>query len=117
MQGHAGAVLDAQHRALLEDAYAQAVGGAGFALDQVKRVQVARAHVHQAAGILVAGDDFMQLVGTDQAGFRAITECGQVVLFVLECGELRWGVGQFAEAPAQIAGNAVAGDALGHQFH
>jgi hypothetical protein len=101
------AVLDTQHRALLEDAHAQAMGGTGFALDQVERVQVARAHVDQAAGVLVAGDDFVQLPGADQAGFMAVAQGGQVVLFVLEGRELRRGVGQFAEAPAQVAVDAV----------
>ncbi len=41
MHGHGRAMLDAQHRALLEDAYSQAMGHACFALDQVERVQVA----------------------------------------------------------------------------
>ncbi|MNP37644.1 hypothetical protein D3C76_1311030 [compost metagenome] len=80
-------------------------------------MQVARAHVDQAASVLVAGDDLVQLPGADQACFMAIAQGGQVVLFLLEGRELRRGVGQFAEAPAQVAGNAVAGDALGHQFH
>ncbi|MNP36833.1 hypothetical protein D3C76_1302500 [compost metagenome] len=80
-------------------------------------MQVARAHVHQAASVLVAGDDFMQLVGADQAGFRAIAQCGQVILFILEGSELGRCVGQFAKAPLQVASNAVLGDAPGHKRH
>ncbi|MNV75422.1 hypothetical protein D3C71_1687060 [compost metagenome] len=76
------------------------MGRAGFALDQVERVQMARAHVDQTARILVAGDDFMQLLGAYPAYRVAITERCQVVLFVLERGELRRGIGQLTEAPA-----------------
>ena len=63
-------------------------------------MQVTRAHVHQAAGVLVAGDHLADSLGADQAGFVAVAQRGQIVLLVLEGGELRGGVGQFAEAPA-----------------
>ncbi|MNE06804.1 hypothetical protein D3C80_994040 [compost metagenome] len=117
VQGHAGAVLDSQYGALFEDAHAQAMRGTGFALDQIQWVQVARAHVYQAAGVLVAGDDFVQLPRAYQTGFRAIAKRCQVILLVLESGELLGCVGQFAETPAQVAGNAVLGNAAGHQRH
>lgn len=117
VQGDARPVLDAHYRALLENAHTQAVRGTGLALHQVERVQVARAHVDQTAGVLVAGDNLVQLPGTDQACCMAITQRSEVVLFILESSELGRCIGQFAETPTQVAGNTVAGDTLGHQRH
>ncbi|VVN48405.1 hypothetical protein PS655_06082 [Pseudomonas fluorescens] len=57
------------------------------------------------------------LLRADQTGFVGIAEFGEVDQFVLEGVELRRGVGQVAEAPAQITFDTVVADALAHQFH
>ncbi|MNJ03414.1 hypothetical protein D3C73_1637170 [compost metagenome] len=48
---HRAAMDQFQHRALLEDPHAKGLCQLCFAKHQVQRVQVARAHVNQPAGI------------------------------------------------------------------
>jgi hypothetical protein len=105
-----------QHRALLENAHAQGRRQTRFALHQVQRVQMAGAHVDQTTGIPSALTTCWICSGPT-SGFHGGSRVRQADLFVLERRELRRGVGQFAEAPAQVAVDAMLGDALAHQFH
>ncbi len=59
----------------------------------------------------------MHALGPDQAGLGAVAQAGEVFLFSLEGSELCRRIGQFAEAPAQVAGNRVLLDAASDQCH
>ncbi len=81
-------------------------------------MQVPRPHVHQAAGIYAGIDDVLaDLPGFDQAGFMGVTRFDQLRVFGLQPGELRRGVGQFAEAPAQVAIDAVFANPIAHDLY
>ena len=59
----------------------------------------------------------MHVLRGHQASRVTVAQAHQVVLLSLERGVLGLGVGQLAEAPAQVAVDAVFGDAPAHQFH
>ncbi|MNL06158.1 hypothetical protein D3C87_1267880 [compost metagenome] len=115
---HRAAMDQLQHRALLENLHPKGLGNLRFAKDQVQRMQMPRAHVHQAAGVHTGVHYlFTDLLRRDQSGFKGITGLDQFHLLGLERFELGRGIGQFAEAPAQVAIDAVLADALGHDLH
>ncbi|MCY1422564.1 hypothetical protein D9M71_382500 [compost metagenome] len=115
---HRAAVDQLQHRALLEDLHAKGLGDLRFAQCQVQRMQVPRAHVDQAAGVNAGVHHLLaDLARFDQARFVSVTGLEQLGVFGLQPGKMRRGVGQFTEAPAQVAINAVFADAMGHDLH
>ncbi|MNF75249.1 hypothetical protein D3C84_573080 [compost metagenome] len=114
-----GAAVDQlQHRALLEDLHAKGFCELRLAQGQIQRVQVPRAHVDQTARVHAGVHNVLtDLPGGNQSGLMAVTRLDQFRLFGLHRGELCRRIGQFAEAPAQVAIDTVFADTLGHHLH
>ncbi len=71
---HGVTILDAADWRMLEQPSAELTGCGCFTQHQIKRVQVAGAHVGHAADILIGADHAVQLLTLDQRHFMAITE-------------------------------------------
>ncbi len=111
------AVVDPRHRRALEQADAQRLGSGGFAEDQVERVQVARAHVHQAADVAIGADHAAHLRGRHQAHLVAIAEGLEFLHVLAEAPVVAGLVRQVAVAPAQIAVDGVLLDPATDDLH
>ncbi|MNF68960.1 hypothetical protein D3C84_508310 [compost metagenome] len=115
-QGNGTAVDNLQHRAVLENPHPQGLGHPRFAQHQIERVQVTRTHVHQAPRVNSRVHHLAYVLGADQAGFMGVALGIEGLLLLRECGELRRGIGQLAEAPAQVAVDRVLANAFGNHL-
>lgn len=76
------------------------------------------AHVDQAAGIHPGIHHLLaDLLRADDSGFMGVSGLNQILLLNLEHSELPWRIGQFTEAPAQVAVDPVFTDSIAHQRH
>ncbi len=114
---HGIAVNQFEYRTLLEDPHPQRLRHPGFAEHQVERVQVAGAHVDQTTGIGAGCHHLAHVPWLDNPRLMAVAQFRQVFLLGTERCELRWGIGQFAEAPAQVAVDGVLADPLADHRH
>ena len=117
MHPHFRAVIDPGYRAVFEQFHAQLRRGSGFTQRQVKRVQMTRAHVDQAADISVRADHTAHFIGLQQTGFVAISQAAQFFGFFGKTFQVARLVGQVAITPGQVAGNVVALDPLADDFY
>ena len=114
---HRVAVDQFEYFGVLENPDPEGFGQPSLTQNQIQRVKMPGAHVHQAAGIHRRADYLLYILRPHQTRFVGVTQRRQVRLLALERRELRRGVGQLAKAPAQVAVDAVRSDTLAHQGH
>ncbi|MCY1528745.1 hypothetical protein D9M68_638620 [compost metagenome] len=114
---HLGAVVDAGDRRMLEQAGAQLGRRDSLADGQVERMQVAGAHVDQAADVAVRAHHAAHLVRLHQAQLVAIAEALELFHVLGEAGQVTRPVGQVAVAPGQVAVDGEFLDALTDDLH
>ncbi len=111
------AVIDMGHSGVFKQGNPEAGSGSRLTERKIERMQVAGAHVDEAADVAIRSHHCMDIFPRYQLEFVLIAEARQMVEILLEASQMTLTGGEVAVAPGEIALDVEALNPLAHQLH